>query len=831
MLLFAFNPVNAQQTDTARSEENLDLLVPAFNLSADDLENFDDSQNISALLQSSGDIFVNRAGYTFGPARFKIRGYDSDYTTVLINGVNVNDEETGTAYWATWGGLNDAVRNQDVKTGITASNLSFGNIGGVTDIIARASTYRKQTKLSCSFANRSYRNRVMFIASTGKSEKGWSFVVSGSKRWAQEGYVKGTFYDAYSYFVSVEKQLDSRNSLGLLVFGSPNKRGRSGGSTQEAYNLTGSNFYNAYWGFQNGEVRNARVANYHQPVIMLSHYFTTNSKTTITTTFHGNFGRGGSTALSWAESGDPRPDYYKNLPSYDLYNDDFDEYETSKHLWQTNEAYRQVQWDYFYFANSKFLFTVNDANGIQGNTASGYRSKFIVEEWRNDILKFGLTSVFNSALSEIVNLSGGLEFEWYKGSHFKTLIDLLGGEYWLDIDKYAEQESFTISDASQSDLLHPNRLVTEGDVFGYNYDANTRNAKLFGQLEFAFPKIDYYVGAQYAFVQFWRTGHMKNGKFPDDSYGESKKNVFNNYGFKGGFNYKLNGRNFILGNAMYLSQAPDFRTAYLSPRTRDFTVPGLTSEKILSADLNYVLRTPVVKSRLTFYYTTINDEIWARSFYSELHNTFVNYIMTCVDKSYTGTEFGVEVKLSPAISANGVWGKGMYIYTSRPDIRIVEDNNAAVVSEKETAYLKNYYVGGRPQTVGSVGVKYDSPKFWFASINVNYIADQYIDINPDRRTETAVASFSEGDIRLQQTINQEKFPEAYTLDFFGGKSWKIGNYYLFLTISVSNILDKKDIKSGGYEQYRFDPENINRFPAKYFYLYGRTYFINLSFRI
>ncbi len=165
-------------------------------------------KTFSALLQSSRDIFVSRAGYTFGPARFKIRGYDSEYTSILINGVEFNDGESGRAYWATWGGLNDAVRNQDIKTGISAADYGFGRLGGITNIDTRASSYRKQIKVSYSLANRSYRNRMMFIAATGLLDNGWSFVVSGSHRWAQGGYVKGTFYDANSYFVSAEKKFN-----------------------------------------------------------------------------------------------------------------------------------------------------------------------------------------------------------------------------------------------------------------------------------------------------------------------------------------------------------------------------------------------------------------------------------------------------------------------------------------------------------------------------------------------------------------------------------------------------------------------------------------------
>ena len=38
---------------------------------------------------------------------------------------------------------------------------------------------------------------------------------------------------------------------------------------------------------------------------------------------------------------------------------------------------------------------------------------------------------------------------------------------------------------------------------------------------------------------------------------------------------------------------------------------------------------------------------------------------------------------------------------------------------------------------------------------------------------------------------------------------------------------------GGYEQFRFDFENKNPdlFPSRYFYSFGRNYFVSLAFRI
>ncbi len=830
MVLFVVFAEGQTPDTTATSNEQVE--IPTFTLSESDISNDEGSQDVSGLLQASRDIFVSTAGYTFGPARFRIRGYDSQNLSVLMNGVPLNDLQTGRAYWSSWGGLNDATRYKDVQNGIVSSEYAFGGVGGITEIITRPSLYRKQVKFSYSLANRSYRNRLMFTYSTGEMTNGWSFVASGSRRWANEGYVEGTFYDAWAYFIGIEKKINKTHSFSLTVFASPTKRGRSGIAVEEAYKLSGNNYYNPYWGYQNGKKRNARVANYNQPMITFSHYYNISENTKAQGSISYWFGRGGSTALEWVETGDPRPDYYRYLPSYWESIGDDSKADFYKNLWENNKAARQINWDNMYFANSKFLFTVNDVDGIQGNNLTGMRSKYIIEDRRNDKNQILFNWHIFSEINDVFKISGGVDLNIYKGRNFNTVNDLLGGQYWLDIDKYADGDPFTIPSAMQNDLNHPNRIAKVGDVIGHDYTANINTQDIWSEADFSLPKVDIYAGIKLSHTTFWRTGHMKNGRFPDNSYGDSKKNRFFNYGIKTGITYKINGRNYVVINGLYMTRAPYFRDSYVSVRTRDFTVDNLKSENIISGDINYMLRTPTVKARLTLYYTQFNNQTWARSFYHDKLNTFVNYIMTGVDKLNTGMEIGIEANMSPTISVSAVAGYGQYIFNSRPMATIASDNDASTIVTDRKVYINNYYVGGMPQTIGSVGIKYNSPTYWFIGVNANYFADAYLEPNPDRRTENAFQGIYNNDYRITQILAQEQLPSAMTVDLFGGKSWKVNHkYYIGFTLSVSNLLNNTNYAMSGYEQYRYDVTNIDKFAPKYAYLYGRNFFLNIYFRM
>ncbi|HBS89079.1 MAG: hypothetical protein A2W91_06545 [Bacteroidetes bacterium GWF2_38_335] len=835
-VVFTYIGVSAQTDLPDQPKSNDSIPVIELQTNSGDDENESDKQEAAGLLKASSDVFVNAASFTFSPARFRIRGYESEYISLNVNGMPVNDLETGNAFWSAWGGLNDATKNDVVNDGISASDFSFGGIGGSTNIIIRASTYRVGSKLTLSSSNRSYRNRLMYTHSTGLMDNNWAFTFSGSRRWAENGYVDGTFYDAWAYFFSGEKKLNNKHSLGFTVFGAPSKRGKQTAGTQEMFDLTGNNYYNPLWGYQDGKVRNSAVSNFNQPMMLASHYFTINEKSNLNTSLGYSFGRGGATAITWNDAGDPRPDYYRYLPSYWSEASNADEtanYNYYTALWTAEES-PQLNWDAMYNANYKNLYTVENANG-EGSDFTGMRSIYMVEDRRNDITRYILSSVYNSQLKERIALTAGFNGTIYKSHQFKVVDDLLGGDFWLDIDKFADQDP-TQPDVQDNDINTPNHVVEEGDIFGYDFVANVNTFKGFGQTVFNLKKIDAFVGVELSETQFWYTGNMANGKFPDNSFGDGEKYSFFNYAAKGGLTYKVTGRHFIKGNGAYLTRAPFFRDVYVSPRTRNHVIEGITSETVYSGDINYIYRDPFINFRLTYYYTEFQNKVMNKSFYHDDYATFVNYMMTDVDLLHNGAEFGVEAKASQTITIIAAGSKGDYYYNSRPNVTIARDNNFETLAEDRVVYLKGYKVGGIPQTAGTIGVKYNSPKYWFAGINVNYFDDIYIEPNPERRTAEALEGIYPSDPQWDLILEQEKLPAYPTLDFYGYKSWKFKTYYLGLYVAVGNILNRTDIKTGGYEQLRFNTgyahlhvDNVEKFPSKYFYMFGRTYFVNLAF--
>lgn len=817
-----------------RADELLDN-IPVISLDENDGQD-GSAQNVSSVLSAGRDPFLNAASFKFNAVRFRVRGYDADMFSTYINGIPMENLDNGFTPYGQWGGLNDVLRNRDVSHGMRITPYGFGDFGGVTYIDTRASYQRQQTSFNYAVSNRNYSNRLMASHSTGLNKKGWAFTVSGSRRWAEEGYTEGTYYDGWSFFGGVDKRINDKHLLSFVAFATPTQSGRQGSSVREMLDIAGSNYYNPYWGYQNGRKRNSSIARSFQPVGILTHDWKITDKMTLLTS--GSFSKGyrSTTGLDWYNAADPRPDYYRYLPSYQLdptYRDMLLE------DMKADVNMRQVNWDMMYNVNQASWETFKNANGIAGNNLYGRRSHYILEERVIDITKGNLNTVLNTALKPNIDLTAGLTYQYQTNNYYKKVEDLLGGDFYVDINQFAERDFPTNNTANQNDLNRPNRIVRVGDRVGYDYDIHMRRASAFIQTNVRLRKVDFFGAVEHTYTRFWREGNVRTGLFPNNSYGNAKYNDFYNYGIKGGVTYKMDGRNYFFVNGGYQTRAPFFDNAYLAPRTRDFMQADIVSEKIRTVEGGYVMNAPSVKIRLNGYYTRFDDGMNVLTFYNDEYRNFTNYAISNIDKEHFGLEFGIEGKVYKGLSVNAAASIGRFNYVSRQRATVTVDNSAEVLASNNVVYSNNYYVP-TPQEAYTIGFDYRSPKFWFLNMNVNFFNNMYLDFNPLRRTATAVNGVEQGSELWHDIIDQEKLDNQFTVDLFAGYSYMLNRNvkglktrnYLVFNVGVNNLLDNKDIVSGGFEQLRFDfsGKDTGRFPPRKFYAYGINFFASIGYR-
>ena len=830
------------------SEQQLGLITITDNDLGDDNSG---SENTAGLLQASRDTYQQAAAFNWGIARFRIRGLDNEYGVTMINGVTMNKLYDGRPQWSNWGGLNDATRNQEFTMGSAPSDYTFGSVLGTQEINTRASIYRPGARISFSGTNTNYSWRAMATYASGMDKNGWAYVVSGSRRWAQEGYFEGSDYGANSFFLAVEKKLNDKHSINFTGIYAQNSRGKSSPNTQEATDLAGVK-YNSYWGYQDGEKRNSRDKDVEEPILMLSHYWNINETTSLNTNVAYQFGKIGNSRLDYQNANNPDPTYYRNLPSYftSMYDADSGDFIGDQEPQTTNAANanfltnRQINWNQLYQTNQ--------------NTASG-RSAYVLYEDRVDDNTLTANTILRSQLSDNISVNGGVTYRHLKSHNFQNLLDLLGGQFFEDIDNY-----YTGS-FSQSDLNNPDRQVTVGDTYGYNYNLFANVVDAFTQFKFTYSKFDFYLGQSFSRSEYQREGLYRNGLYANNSYGKSNKVSFENFGFKGGLTYKLNGRNMIVFNGLHQTKAPSLRNTFPNARLNNNIVDDIDSETISSADLSYVIRTPKLKARLTGFYTTIRNSVETSFFYGEGvfddnggdgGDAFVAETVTGIDKRMMGGELGLEYNLTSTVKIMGSASYGQYTYSNNPNVSINNDalavlagNDSGVgtVAPQTTvdfgkAYLKDYRLPGMPQQAYSVGVEYRDPHFWWIGGNANYLAANYLDVSAVLRTENFFQNPVSGlpfggidDNVAKSLLKQQKFDPFYLFNLQGGKSWKVGNQTFGFFANVNNLLNKT-YKTGGFEQARnANYQNLNQdvasgtpsFAPRYFYGYGRTYFVNL----
>lgn len=869
------------RVDTNMRDLHTVILVPTFrNEIIDDsiFAEFDsdssasDTQALPSTLNSSKDLYNNIASYRFSEMRFNVRGYDSMYQDVYLNGIRFNDAMTGYGPWSLWSGLNDATRNQESYAGLTPTDYGVGGFGGTTNVNARASQMRKGFRTSVSNANQMYRWRAMVSYASGALDNGWSYGFSVSTRQGGNGYVDGIYYNSYGYFASVEKLFGTKHRLALTILGTPQQRGAQQASTQEAYDLFGSNYYNPNVGYQDGKLRNTRVRRTHEPIAMLNYYFDISDKTRLTVATSLRFGFNGYSALTWKDGADPRPDYYRYLPSNYLSQITpeipgiFDATTDTQIENYVSGAINAIQiWNgYIDFDRMFNLNRREDPNTSE--YASGFRSNYMIEERRTDQLDYNFVANISHEFNANHRIIGGLKARVNRTEYYSTVKDLLGGDYWLDIDKFAERDKGSDVIAYQNDVDYYNehghaRVVKEGDKYNYDYYAHLRQAQVWAQYGLTLGGFNMNLGAEVGYSSMWRQGLWRKGLFPNgnDSFGDSKHLNFLTYKAKAAFAYRFSGAHSLSLNAAAIADAPKFAAAFVSPRTRNHHNPGLTTEKIYSADITYNLNLPYIKARLSGYFTQMNDLAKVISYYDDTQSSFTNFAMSNIDKRYMGVEFAINVPIWGGIAFQGAVNYGDYRYTSNPNFVQIIDNSAEVVLVDKVNW-KNFFVESTPQVAVNVGLDYRSSNNWFASINFNYYDKLYLSMNPAYRTNNAVKSYVEvlsnenatDEAKVWALTNigkmreQEYLGNAYTLSASVGKNFYIKrNYMLGFSLEVKNILNNQTIRTGGYEQMRMrrtrgyngtaagsNPAEpfYSRFDSKYFYMLGTNYFLNLYFR-
>ena len=727
--------------------------VAVSTITAADIEYKLGGQEFPEILKSTPGVYVTKDGGGYGDSKINMRGFKSANVAVMINGVPVNDMEWGGVYWSNWAGLSDVTRSMQTQRGMGASKISSPSVGGTINIVTNSIDAKKGGTFSYGVGNDGMQQISMSL-STGLTEKGWAASVLFAKRWG-DGYIQGTGFEAYNWFVNISKRINDRHQLSLTAFGAPQKHNQrkplyAGLSIKEwdkVAKWTGEKDkyrYNAVYGFDNnGKERTSMENGYHKPQISLNHQWQINYKSSLSTALYMSIGRG------YGYSGQGRTSAYRS---------------------KWNGSNNGILLTEFRKPDGTF-----DYGAIQDmNAASTTGSNMVMSKSVNNHMWYGLLSTYTNQLTPDLELSAGVDVRYYVGEHTNEIIDLYGGAYFIDD---ADRKNVkAVNNAAAADPNWVNEKLTVGDTVYRDYDGHVHQEGVFAQLEWTKDKFNAFVSGSISNTGYWRVDNF----YYDAAHAESDHINFLGFTAKGGVNWNFTRSSNVFLNVGYISRAPFFSGgAFLQSTTSHMTNPDAVNEKVFSVEGGYGLRTDKLNVNLNLYYTMWMDKADVRSkLMSDGDYARVN--LTGIDARHMGAELDIRYKPARWINLTGMVSVGDWIWNSnakgyyynshgQPLTSKMDGTVASGIMAEDHAWIelqqKGIHVAGSAQTTAAVGVDFFPLKGVRVGADFNVYANNYADFYLG---STAI-------VNSTATVNDPwRIPVGHQLDLSASYSFKIG---------------------------------------------------------
>lgn len=744
------------------------------------------NQEFPELLKSTPSVYVTKGGGGFGDAQLRLRGFESANVAVMINGVPMNDMEWGGIYWSNWAGLSDVTRYTQVQRGLGASKVSAPSVGGSYNIITKSTDAERGGTAYMGLSNEGY--SLSFSVSTGLSEKGWAITLLGAKRTGNR-YIMGTDYNAYTYFVNISKIINSRHSISLTAFGTPQTHFQRSHYDKmlitEWQKLRDGYRFNPTYGYDSSNRHvSANYNHYHKPQIALNHSWTIDEKSSLSTAVYLSLGFGGGYA--W------RGTSYNDL------------YGVNNATGILNTGYRTTA-GYFDYAKLQ-----------AENAAATNGSRAVITDTRNNHVWTGVLSTYNRKFNQHFELSCGVDFRYYAGLHDSYIVDLMGGSYFVDPSR-ANINAVNRPEAGTSGFV--NAKLKEGDTVYRDNTGYVVQGGFFAQLEYTWNKLNAFVSGSLSNNTYWKVDRYY--------YDNARSDVGNFLGFtaKGGANYNINPRNNVFANIGYVSRAPFMSGGYfVNIHNSNDVNKDAVNEKLFSVELGYGFRSRDFTMNLNLYRTTWMDKTAVTSITGNVG--YVN--ISGLDALHQGIELELTYRPIQPLTIRGMVSLGDwkwlndatgYAYSNEGQAIDRLGNAVEPLSPEHasaTLNLDGVKVGNSAQTTAALGFSARVLKNFNVGLDANYFGRNYaaFTISPN----------------VGSTIDYHtpwRIPDYVTVDFNMHYNFKFGSLRATLFGNINNLLNQVYISDAtDLNAATVNPSSWRSVTV--FYGFGTTYSMGLK---
>jgi len=814
--------------DVARSRQTP---IAFSNISPSVLQENLGNQDIPMLLNRTPGVYATQQGGGDGDASVTIRGFSSRNVGVLLDGVPVNDMETGQVYWSNWFGLDGVTRSIQVQRGLGASKLALPSVGGTINIITKGLDSKKEGSLKQEVGSDGYLN-TSFGYSSGVLKNGWAISAAGSYK-NGNGWVDQTWTKGFFYYLKIDKKIGN-HIISASGYGAPQSHGQRAyqlpiGVYDSAYaeelgiklaflpGLSASDStdvsqnrrvldegigrglrFNQHWGYlaRTGDDPNAksepfseRINEYHKPQITLKDYWTINDKMYMSNIAYMSIGNGGGIRIKST----PTPNTDGLVPFQNMYN---------KNVTALPNA----------------LFDDNL------RPSSNYMRELV-----NQHMWYGLLSTFNFNYNSNLKFAGGFDLRSYKGTHYEKVYDLLGGDY---VGSPSDFIDFTKVDWAVPNPLK-NYMLKVGDKTNFYTDGLVRWGGLFFQTEYSKDRISSFLNLTTAISSYNQIDHFYGLKSSIVN-GETGWNNFTGITAKGGVNYNFSERFNGFFNLGYLSKAPRFNNVY------DFDnslFREIKNELVKAIEVGGSYTSQSFTANINTYYTIWENKpvdsgskVSVETSPGEFQEQSVN--INGMDALHKGIEVDFIYKITKNLEVQGLMSLGDWRWNSADTIRIYDDQHNLVKTQFFDA--KGVHVGNSAQTQFSGEIRWEPIKGLYFKPSVTYFGKYYSEFDPISLNGSASSYewFDETTGEHGNAKDSWEVPSYIMVDFSAGYRFKIKKDALQIRVNLMNALNTRYIATAQNND-PFNGQVFNEYNARssaVFFGMGRRFVLSAQYQ-
>ena len=723
------------------------------------------SQEFPEILKSTPSVYATKQGGGYGESRIFMRGFNSENVGVLINGVPVNDMNNGRVYWSNWAGLSDVTSFMQVQRGLGASKLGLSSVGGTINIVTRSTDAEKGGSVYYGIGNDGLQ-KLNFSLSTGLTDNGWAFSIAGGRQ-SGDGYVRGTNFEAWNYFVNLSKVIaDGRHRLSLTAFGAPQWHNNRGNMyTIEDYNThPDGRRMNRSWGFMDGKpVGTGYGYNvYHKPQISLVHTWEINSQSMLSTSIYASPSTGGGREAYGAKS---------NWLSVNGSTSGDGKYYGDTAL--TPEGQLDYSWVHEQNRNNP-----NGSRVIFGRNINSHN-------W------YGILSSYNNQLTDELKLTAGFDGRYFKSFHQKRVEDLLGGEYWLD----------TTGDATRIDYMPKDKPLREGDIYGYDETAEVLWAGLFAQAEYVKNDLSAFLSASITSHNYRWANYGQKSPRPDERR-ISDWTGYAPWSVKGGASYKLGRNHSLFANAGYFTRAPFRSDAFIGYSV--LPNPDAKYERVTTAEAGYTFANNVLNLTFNGYYTLWLDRTNRQTIQNQV------YYVAGLNARHMGLELEATYRPSTRFQLKAMSSLGDWILRDDVSFTAYDDQQKPIGTYE--AFIAGVHVGNSAQMTAALSAEWEPLQNLRVGADVNWFGKNFADYTLAQRTQ------------IQDKVDSWRMPDYATVDVSLSYRFELSDKIRGVFYgNVNNLFDTwyiADAREGANHDAR---------SAFVYYGFGRTWTAGIKF--